>query len=283
MIVLLKGRPVAKAITETLIPRTVMLRQKGICPCLAIIRIGACPDDIAYENSAVKRCGEIGIEVQQIVLQQGICQNELMDVIANINTDPTIHACLLMRPLPEQLDAKAVCSALKPEKDVDGISPGSMAKVYSGSGEGYAPCTAESCMEMLNYYGLNPSGKRAAVIGRSLVIGRPIASLLMAANATVTICHSKTRNMPEIVREADIVVAAVGRAESIGKECFRKDQVVLDVGINWSEVKQKIVGDVDFDEVEPLVSAISPVPGGVGSVTTAILCKHVIEAAECCM
>ena len=203
-----------------------------------------------------------------------------MATITEINDDEKIHGCLMFRPLPKSLDEKAACAALDPKKDIDGITIGSLAKIYAGTGEGYAPCTAQSCMELLNHYGVDVTGKRIAVIGRSLVIGRPVAMLLLAANGTVTLCHSRTRNMPDIVREADIVVVAVGKAESIGAEYFHRGQIVLDVGINWSEAKQKLVGDVDYDHVVPIVDAITPVPAGVGSVTTAVLCKHVIEAAE---
>ncbi len=277
---LLKGAPVAAALTDTLLPRTAALRQSGVVPCLAILRIGERADDLAYENAALKRCEKVGIAVRRFVLPHDASQAALMATIGDINADSNIHGCLMFRPLPKVLDENAACKALDPKKDIDGITVGSMVKVYSGIGDGYAPCTAQSCMELLTYYGFNPAGKRAVVIGRSLVIGRPVASLLMASNATVTICHTKTQNMPEIVRQADIVIVAAGKAETIGKEYFREGQVVLDVGINWSEKKQMLVGDVDFTAVEPIVSAISPVPAGVGSVTAAVLCKHVIEAAE---
>ena len=280
MAVLFKGAPAANALTEDLIPRVETLKANGIVPCLAILRIGARTDDLAYERAALKRCDKVGIAVRQFVLPEDISQAELIRTIHTINHDSSIHGCLMFRPLPKTLDEKAACEALNPKKDIDGMTAGSMAKVYSGSGDGFAPCTAQSCMELLKYYGINPSGKRAAVIGRSLVIGRPVAMLLMQANATVTLCHTKTQNMPEVVRQADIVVVAAGRAEAIGAAFFREGQTVLDVGINWSEKKQKLVGDVDFDAVEPVVSAITPVPAGVGSVTTAVLCKHVLGAAE---
>ena len=276
----LKGAPVAAAITEDLVLRTEKLKEKGIVPCLAILRVGERESDLSYERGALKRCEKTGIAVKQFILPEDTTQEELMAAISEMNRDRAIHGCLMLRPLPKTLDEKAACAALDPKKDVDGITAGSMAMIYSGNGAGFAPCTAQSCMEMLHYYGVDVSGKRAAVIGRSLVIGRPAAMLLMQENATVTICHTRTRNMPEIVREAEIVIVAAGKAEAIGAEYFREGQTVLDVGINWSEEKQKLVGDVDFAAAEPVVRAISPVPGGVGSVTTAVLCKHVIEAAE---
>lgn len=277
---ILKGGPVASAISEDLIIRTKQLKARGIHPCLAILRVGERADDLAYERGAVKRCEAIGIDIRHYVLPQDVTQNRLMETITLINADPSIHGCLMFRPLPKTLDEKAACAALDPGKDIDGISPASMAMVYAGYGDGFAPCTPQSCLELLRHYRVEISGKRVAVIGRSMVIGRPVAMLLTVADGTVTLCHSKTRNLSDMIREADIVIVAVGKAESIGADCFHSGQVVVDVGINWSDAKQKLVGDVDFDAVEPVVSAITPVPAGVGSVTTAVLCKHVIEAAE---
>ena len=275
-----KGAPVSASLTDELITRANTLKSRGVVPCLAILRVGERADDLAYERGALKRCEKIGVEARQFTLPADTTQKALMTTITEINDDEKIHGCLMFRPLPKSLDEKAACAALDPKKDIDGITIGSLAKIYAGTGEGYAPCTAQSCMELLNHYGVDVTGKRIAVIGRSLVIGRPVAMLLLAANGTVTLCHSRTRNMTDIVREADIVVVAVGKAESIGAEYFHRGQIVLDVGINWSEAKQKLVGDVDYDHVVPIVDAITPVPAGVGSVTTAVLCKHVIEAAE---
>ena len=277
---LLKGGPAAAALTEKLILRAEALRQKGSVPCLAVLRIGERPDDLAYERAALQRCEKVGIAVRHFVLPADVSQDRLLGAISEINNDDRIHGCLMFRPLPKSLDEQAACAALSPLKDIDGVTPASMAMIYTGRGEGYAPCTARSCMELLKHYGIDPSWKRAVVIGRSLVIGRPVAALLLAADATVTVCHTRTRDLPAVVREADIVIAAVGRPEALGAEYFRAGQTVLDIGINWSDAKQKLVGDVDFDAVEPIVSAISPVPAGVGSVTTAVLCTHVIEAAE---
>ena len=245
--------------TEDLILRAKALKAKGIDPCLAILRVGERPDDLAYELGAEKRCETVGIRVKTVRLPAEAAQTELMRAIEAINADASVHGCLMFRPLPGTLDEKAACAALDPRKDVDGITTGSMAMVYAGSGTGYAPCTAQACMELLRYYGIAVAGKR---------IG------------TVTICHTGTRNLPEVTREADIVVSAAGKAEAFGADCFREGQTVLDVGISWSEEKQKTVGDVDFGQVEPIGAAISPVPGGVGSVTTAVLCRHVLEAAE---
>jgi methylenetetrahydrofolate dehydrogenase (NADP+)/methenyltetrahydrofolate cyclohydrolase len=276
---ILKGAPAAAALDEKTAEKTAALRAKGVVPTLAILRVGGREDDVAYERGAMKRCAKLGIEVRSVVLPADARQEELMARIDALNRDRAVSGVLMFRPLPKHLDEKAACAALSPAKDVDGITAGSMAGVFMGTGEGYPPCTAQSCMEILKYYGVEVCGKRAAVIGRSLVIGRPVAMLLMHADATVTICHTKTKDMPSVVRGADIVVAAAGRAEAITADYFTGSQTVLDVGINWSEAKGALVGDVDFDAAVPAVSAITPVPGGVGSVTTAVLAAHVAEAA----
>ena len=276
----LKGAPAAAALTEDLIDRAERLRQNSVIPCLAILRVGERADDLAYERAAVKRCALAGIEVRHFRLPENAAQAELMAAISEINRDDTIHGCLMFRPLPKSLDERAACEALDPAKDVDGITAISLSTVYGGAGAGFAPCTAQSCLELLRFYGIDPAGKQVTVVGRSLVIGRPVGMLLMAGDATVTFCHSKTTDLEKHVRDADIVVLAIGKAEAIGAECFRPGQTVLDVGISWSEEKQKLVGDADFEAASSIVSAISPVPGGIGSVTTAVLCKHVVEAAE---
>lgn len=277
---ILKGAPVAAALDEKTKTKVLALEQKGICPRLAILRVGERPDDMAYERAAVKRCEKVGVQVRRIILPEDVSQAELISEIEKLNADSGVHGVLMFRPLPKSLDEKAACLALDPRKDIDGITVGSMSRVFSGSGDGFSPCTAQSVMEILNYYGVEISGRRATVIGRSLVIGRPAAMLLMAANATVTICHSKTEDMPSVVRDADIVVAAIGKGEAIGAEHLRAGQTVIDVGMNWSEEKQKFVGDVRLDEAEQTVRAVTPVPGGVGSVTTSVLVSHVVEVAD---
>ena len=249
-----------------------------MAPCLAIVRLGARDDDLAYERGAMKRCAAIGIAVRQVVLPEDADTASVLSAIRDINEDDTVHGCLIMRPLPRGVDEAAVCAALTPRKDVDGVTPGAMAAVYEGRGG--APCTAEACLTLLRHYGVALDGKRAVVVGRSAVIGRPAAMLLLRENATVTICHSHTVDLPAIVREADIVIAALGKAEALGVDCFRAGQTVVDVGIHSSEAKGRMVGDVDFDAAAPIVDTITPVPGGVGAVTTAVLCRHVIEAAE---
>jgi len=275
---ILDGKAVAKALSEELKARTAALASRGVTPTLAIVRVGARDDDLAYERGAIKRAQTVGVGIKQFVLAADSTQGHVDDVIRHVNGELSIHGCLIFLPLPGGLDEKAVRRALAPEKDVDGITAASQAAVYAGRGEGFPPCTAAACMEILKYYGVDPKGKNAAVLGRSLVIGRPAAMMLMNANATVTVCHTKTRDAAAVARGADILVAAVGHAASVTKEYVNPGQVVLDVGINVNEAG-KLCGDVAPEAAET-AAAYTPVPGGVGSVTTTVLMKHVVEAAE---
>ena len=274
-----KGAPAASALTEQLIPRAQALRERGIVPTLAIIRVGERPEDLSYERGAMKRCEKVGVAVRQFLLTAVSSQADLMDVIEEVNRDQSIHGCLLFRPLPRHMDEQAACAALDPAKDVDGITPGSLAAVFAGSGAGYPPCTAQACLELLDHYGYELKGKRAVVVGRSLVIGKPASMLLLGRHATVTICHTRTADLPAECRRADVLIAAAGKAGVVGASCLSPGQVVIDVGINAGE-EGNLVGDVDFAAAEPVVTAITPVPGGVGAVTTSVLARHVIEAAE---
>ena len=274
-----KGAPAAAALTEQLIPRAQALRERGIVPTLAIIRVGERPEDLSYERGAMKRCEKVGVAVRQFLLTAVSSQADLMDVIEEVNRDQSIHGCLLFRPLPRHMDEQAACAALDPAKDVDGITPGSLAAVFAGSGAGYPPCTAQACLELLDHYGYELKGKRAVVVGRSLVIGKPASMLLLGRHATVTICHTRTADLPAECRRADVLIAAAGKAGVVGASCLSPGQVVIDVGINAGE-DGSLVGDVDFAAAEPVVTAITPVPGGVGAVTTSVLARHVIEAAE---
>lgn len=276
---ILKGAPVAAAISGQLITRAEKLRQAGCVPTLAILRVGERPDDISYETGAVKRCDKIGIAVKRFLLPGGCTKEQLLDTIRGINRDASIHGCLIFRPLPNRDMEDAACALLAPEKDVDCMTSGSLASVFTGKGAGYPPCTAQACIELLDHYGIELKGKRVAVIGRSLVIGKPVAMMLLQKNATVTICHTRTVDMPSVCRGAEIVIAAAGKAGVVDKTFAAPGQVLVDVGINVDE-NGKLCGDVKFEEAEPIAAAITPVPGGVGSVTTAVLAKHVIEAAE---
>lgn len=277
---LLRGAPVAAAITEDLVPRVAALRAQGVEPTLALIRVGERPDDLSYERGACKRADKVGIAVRKFVLPASCAQADLLATIAQVNNDPAIHGCLLFRPLPVHLDEEAACAALDPAKDVDGITAGSLYGVFANRPVGFAPCTAEAVVELLDRSGVALEGARVTVVGRSLVIGRPVALMLQARNATVTMCHTRTRDLPAACRGAEVLVVAAGHAGMAGAACASPGQVVVDVGINWDEAAGKLVGDVAFDEVEPLVARITPVPGGVGAATTAVLAQHVVTAAE---
>ena len=277
---LLLGLPVADALTEALSQRVEELAKRGVTPTLAIVRVGERDDDLSYERGALKRCAKVGIAVRQFVLPADCSQEELMAVIDKVNTDATINGCLMFRPLPKTLDEAAACAALDPAKDVDCITEGSLYGVFANRPIGFAPCTAEACIEVLDHYGYDLTGARVTVVGRSLVIGKPVSMMLQARNATVTMCHTRTRDLAAECRDAEILVVAAGHIGTVGADAVAPGQVVIDVGINWDDTAGKLCGDVAFDEVEPRVGAITPVPRGVGSVTTAVLAKHVIVAAE---
>lgn len=275
---LLLGKEVAAKLDANTREVTDSLLGRGITPTLGIIRIGHRDDDIAYEQSANKRCSRLGIDVRVFELDEKTNQNELLRLIDSLNRDPSIHGLLLFLPLPKEIDEAAIRKALSPKKDIDGITDESMAGVYAGVGLGFPPCTPEACMEILDHYDIEVAGKRAVVVGRSLVVGKPAAMMLLAKNATVTLCHSKTMHMAEICQQAEILIVAAGKAGIVGSDSFHSDQVVIDVGINIDE-QGNMSGDVDTAQAESLTKAITPVPGGVGPVTISILAKHVVKAA----
>ena len=276
---LLKGKEVVDALNIKMANQVEALKEKGVNPTLAILRVGERADDLSYERGAIKRCQQVGVEVQVEALPEDVSEKAFFEKLNELNEDDSVHGILMFRPLPKHIDGEKARNMLKAEKDVDGCTDLSLAGVFTNTNLGFAPCTAEAAMEILKHYDIALSGKKVAVIGRSLVIGRPVAMMLMHENATVTICHTRTVDIPSITKDADIVVVASGQMESIGKEYLREGQTVIDVGISWNDEKGKLCGDVKFDEAEPIVDAITPVPGGVGGVTTSILVKHVVEAA----
>ena len=271
---LLPGAPVAERLTQDLKARSDVLRQRGVVPTLAIIRVGRDPGGLAYEKGAASRCAKCGIEVRRLFWDSAA---PLADAIRAVNGDPSIHGCLLLRPLADKAAEAAAGRLLSPDKDVDGMTPGSLAGLLTGRG-GFAPCTAQACLELLDYYGVPLAGRRAVVVGRSLVVGQPAALLLQRRNATVTVCHTGTRDIPALCREADVLIAAAGQPGLITADCLRPGQTVLDVGVHPGP-DGTLCGDVAA-EAAALDVALTPVPGGVGSVTSAVLCKHTIEAAE---
>lgn len=287
---LLLGAEVTDAMNADLKIRTARLREKGIVPTLAIVRLGEDSADVSYEKGALKRAERVGVEVRSFALPADAGREDVLAVIDQINADDSIHGCLLLRPLPKHLREfqNEICNRLDPRKDVDGMTHMSSAGVFEGLSDlGYAPCTAAACIEILDHYGIDCQGKKAVVIGRSLVVGKPVGMLLMQKNATVTTCHTRTLETEKICRGADIIVSAAGVLNALNADFVRPGQVVIDVSINWDPEKPNtrgtlggISGDAKFDEVEPVVAAITPVPGGVGAVTTSVLMKHVVQAAE---
>jgi len=287
---LLLGKEVTAALNAKLQAKVADLKEKGITPKLGILRCGENPSDLSYEKGAVARAELIGVEVEKFVLPEDVSKEELIAKIEELNANDTIHGVLMFRPLPKHLKADQIeiCNKLDPAKDVDCMTDLSNAGVFEDRTDlGFPPCTPKACMEILDYYGIDCKGKNAVVIGRSLVVGKPAAMMLMKKNATITMCHTRTVNTAEIARNADILVSAAGVLNSLTKDFVRPGQIVIDVSINWDAekinargTKGAIAGDAKFDEVEPIVEAITPVPGGVGSVTTSVLIGHVIEAAE---
>ena len=273
---ILKGLPVANAINEKLMEQVKSI--EGPLPHLAIIRVGERPDDCSYERGAVKKMDKVGVRCTTYTFDADIDNDTFQAEFDKINENPDIDGILMLRPLPKQLDEKQIENKIDPRKDLDGISPFNLAKVYAGDESGYAPCTAEAVIEMLDYAGIDIKGKRVTVLGRSLVIGKPVSMLLMKRNATVTVCHTKTVDMAGTCKNAEILVAAAGSARMIKKEYVADGAVVIDVGINVDD-EGNLCGDVDFDAISDIAAAATPVPGGVGSVTTSVLAKHLVKAA----
>ena len=277
---LLLGKEVTAAMNEKLQARVAALKEKGVSPKLAIVRCGENPSDLSYEKGATARAELIGVEVQKFVLPEDVTKETLIAQIEAINADDSIHGCLMFRPLPKHLkaDQDEICNHLAACKDVDCMTDLSNAGVFTGKKLGFAPCTPQACMEILDHYGIDCTGKKAVVVGRSLVVGKPAAMMLLKKNATVTICHTRTKDLAGTCRNAEILVAAAGRAKMLNGDYVAQDAVVIDVGINVDE-NGKLCGDVDFADLEGTASAATPVPGGVGGVTTAVLAQHLVRAA----
>lgn len=270
----LKGKPVADAICVEITEKTESLKAEGKTLTLAIVRVGTKPDDIYYEAGATKRMKSVGIDVKNVILDENISEEELIDEIEKLNADNGITGVLLLMPLPKHINGDRVKNVLLPEKDIDGLTNVNMAKLYAGDKTGFAPCTPSAVMELLHFYGIDVAGKNVVIVGRSLVVGKPLAMLMLGENATVTVCHSRSKDLKEITKRADILVAAVGRAKMIKKDYVSEGTIVIDVGINNDE-NGNMCGDVDYEDIEDTASAATPVPGGIGSITTSILAKHI--------
>jgi len=274
----LRGKAVADSITEYAAKNAEMLKEKGIMPKLAVIRVGARPDDIAYERGIIKRFGSAGVEHEVFELSEDCTQDDLNSCFDRVNSDSSIHGILMFRPLPKHLSDEHMKRTIDPNKDIDGMGYVNQAALYSGDKNAFAPCTAKAVMEILDYYDIPTTGKRVTVVGRSLVIGRPIALLLISADATVTVCHRKTADLVSELKKADIIVAAAGEPKMITSDMIGDGQIIIDVGMNLDE-EGKLCGDVDYENAAPKADVITPVPGGVGAVTTSVLLRSTIEGA----
>ena len=280
------GKALAAATKAEAAEKVRELKSRGINPCLAVILVGENPASQVYVRGKINDCAQCGIESRSINLPADTTQDALLAEVKKLADDSAVHGILVQLPLPAQIDEKAVIDAIPPEKDVDGFSPVNVGRMQIGE-PCYLPCTPAGCIRMIESTGTDIAGKNAVVIGRSLVVGKPAAMMLMAKNATVTVCHTKTVDVAGIARKADILVSAAGVLNSLTKDYVSENQIVIDVSINWDPEKVNskggkgaIAGDAVFSEVEPIVGAITPVPGGVGSVTTSVLIGHVVEAAE---
>ena len=274
----LRGKPVADAVSERVSRKVLRLKELGVSPALAIVRVGNRPDDLAYQRGATSRCEKAGIRVLPYEFDGDIVQERFLSEFSSIAGDKSIHGILLLHPLPRQIDIEEVKKIFPPEKDIDCMLDENSGRIFTG-GDVMPPCTAQAVMELLKFYGVKLCGKHAVICGRSMVVGKPLSQLMLRENATVTVCHSRSENMSGITRGADIVVTAVGRAKMFGKEYFSPGQTVIDVGINTDD-EGSLCGDVDFAAVSGIAEMITPVPGGVGSVTTAVLAENCVIAAE---
>lgn len=273
----LKGAEVSAKIKEQV--SQMMETLEGPAPRLAIIRVGEKPDDMSYERGAVKKMEKFGLDVKTYVFPEDIGDREFKEEFSKINSDPEVAGILLLRPLPKQIAETDIEKMIDPGKDLDGISPANIAKVFAGDKTGFAPCTAEAVIEVLKANDIGMTGKKVTIVGRSMVVGRPLSMLMLKENATVTICHTRTKDLEAECQRAEILVAAAGKAKMLDGSHVGHDAVVIDVGINVDE-NGNLCGDVDFESIEPKASMATPVPGGVGAVTTAVLAKHLVLAAR---
>ena len=276
---LLKGKEVAEALQEKDHKLIDKLKERGITPTLIVFKVGNKESDLSYLKGINKKSEALEINVILKEYAEDVDPEILYEDLDEANKDADIHGILIFRPLPKQFNDDELRNRIAVDKDVDGCSDLSLGSIFINKDQGYFPCTAQAVVEILDHYGIEISGRNITVIGRSLVIGKPLSMILLNRNATVTTCHSRSKDIPKISSKADILVCASGQMESISRDYVNEDMTIIDVGISWNEAKQKLCGDVLFEDVEPNVKAITPVPGGVGAVTTAVLLDHVVESA----
>ncbi len=275
---IISGKEVAEMLNSQAVEKVKQLNKNGIEVCIAVIIVGDNPASRVYVNNKKKSCEKLGIKSVEYALPENTTQQELLDVIETLNADEKVNGILCQLPLPEHLDEESVINSIIPEKDVDCFHPQNVGKLHIGNGY-LKPCTPAGIMEMIKFAGVCVEGKNCVVIGRSNIVGKPMAALLMDANGTVTICHSKTKDLKSITKQADILVVAMNKPKYITSDYVKDGAVVIDVGIHRMD-NGKLCGDVDFESVEPKTSFITPVPGGVGPMTIAMLMQNTIAAAE---
>lgn len=277
---LLTGAPVAQAVSDWIMEKTAILKERGVVPTVAIVRVGERAADLSYERGFTKKAESLGIQVKKQVLPPDVTEQELLAALDVVNKDPEIHGCLLFRPLPSHLNTRAVLCALRPDKDIDAMTGASMGGLITQDHEGFPPCTAEACLRILDFYQIPVKGKNVVMVGSGMAVGMPAAIMLINRGATVSVCHiySDPQRVKELCRQADVIISAAGKAGLITGEHVSPGQVIVDVGINQGP-DGKLCGDVAFDQVEPIVEALTPVPRGVGAVTSTMLAAHAVEAA----
>lgn len=278
MPIIIDGKKIAQKIKQELKQECEELKKQGIIPKLAVIMVGDNPASKIYVRNKSKACEEVGIKYEEYLLDKDISQEKLMDLIESLNNDKTINGILLQSPLPQHLDINKAFSEISPKKDVDGFNPINVGKLIMNQ-DTFVPCTPYGVMKMFDEYNIDLNGKNVVILGRSNIVGKPIAACCINRNATVTTCHSKTLNLEEHTKKADIIIVAIGKPKFIKKEMIKKDAVIIDIGINRTE-EGKIVGDVDFENIKEIASYITPVPGGVGPMTIAMLMNNVIKATK---
>jgi len=275
----LKGSVVAKEIKEKIKRDVEELSKVNRVPTLAIVRLGNNPSDISYEKSIIKNCNSVGIDAKVYELELNTTTERLVELIEELNSDSSISGILVFRPLPKHIDEELIRNTISVKKDIDCMHPWNLEKIFEGDISGFAPCTPKAAMEIIKYYGIPLEGKNVVIVNRSMVVGKPLTMMLLKENATVTICHSKTKDLHTLTNNADIVVVALGTARFFDEKYFNEKSIVIDVGVS-EDKNGNISGDVDYEKVEPIVDKITPVPGGVGSVTTSILLSHVVYACK---
>lgn len=276
---ILEGKPVAEALKEEIRERVAKLKEEGVNPCIAVLRVGEDPSDVSYERGIIKNAESVNIETKLVQLAEDSSTDEVLSALEELNTDDKVSGIIVFRPLPKQIDEEAIRVAIDPDKDVDCMHPLNLGRIFEGDTSKLLPATPVAAMKLMEHYGIELSGKNVTVVNRSLVFGRPIAMLLLGANATPTIAHSRTQDIESILKESDVCIVATGQAATMDKSYFNEDSIIIDVGVNTT-AEGKLSGDANWDEVEGYVAQATPVPGGVGAVTNTVLLEQVVRAAE---